>query len=96
MAERGLSVDHSTIARWVLNTRRSSASGFDVKCVIPTGRGGLMKRTFVFPDIEHIYIGPSTQPATPLIFCSRRNGTESQQKPFSSLHCARLGSAGRA
>jgi len=94
--ERGLSVDHSTIARWVLNTRRSSASGFDVKCVIPTGRGGLMKRTFVFPDIGHIYIGPSTQPATPLIFCSRRNGTESQQKPFSSLRCARLGSAGRA
>jgi hypothetical protein len=88
------------VVRWIIagfmksSGKADAALSFDH--LIPTGRGGLMKRTFVFPDIGHIYIGPSTQPATPLIFCFRPNGTESQQKPFSSLRCARLGSAGRA
>jgi len=48
MAERGLSVDHSTVWRWVqryapiLNSsdmRRSSTSGFAEKCAIPIGPG---------------------------------------------------------
>ena len=43
MAECGLAVDHSTIARWFSRTRQFSTGGFDPRCAIPVGRGALMK-----------------------------------------------------
>jgi transposase-like protein len=46
MAERGLAVNHSTIARWVLRyAHRFSTNGFDPRSVVRTGRGVWMKPT---------------------------------------------------
>jgi transposase-like protein len=63
MVERGLTVDHSTIARWVLRYAPVRTSGFGLKCEIRTARGGSTKPTFGLLGSGPIYIAPSTRPA---------------------------------
>ena len=73
MAERGLTIDHSTIARWVLryapilNQRTRS----DMR---NPNRSWRVDETYIrVAGGGHIYIAPSTRPATPLISCSRHS-----------------------
>jgi IS6 family transposase len=68
MAERGLKLDYSATARWVVLYAPVRTSGFDWKCGSRTGRGGWTKRMFVWREPGPIYIGPSTRPGTPSDF----------------------------
>ncbi len=45
MAERGLTVDHSTVARWFCTIPLFWRSGSDGRCVRQTGPGASMRRT---------------------------------------------------
>jgi hypothetical protein len=71
MAERGLAVDHSTIARWVLTYAPVLNGRIRSEMRYPTGRGAPMKRMVGWADSGLIYIEPSTQAVTLSIFCSR-------------------------
>src|SRR5260370_36650600 len=85
MAERGLTVDHSTIARWVLHMRRFWRNASGGRCAVRTDRGGSMKRTFGWQGNGLICIGLWGLPVARVPFCCRRNASELLPKAFSSL-----------
>src|SRR5215831_12656501 len=93
MAERGLAVDHSTIARWVLTyapllnerirseRRHSGRSWRTMKLMCESQASG------------PTYIERSTQLVTRSIFCYRQSVTGLQPKGFSSLPCGKRASS---
>ena len=74
MAERGLWVDHSTIARWVLHYAPILNRRIRREMRIPTARGGWMKPISAWPANGHICIAPSIRLETQSISCCRRTG----------------------
>jgi transposase-like protein len=69
MAERGMSVDHSTIARWVFRLRADSESPHSNRDApsqsVMAGRRNLRARGW---QVDLIYIGPSIRPETRIDF----------------------------
>jgi transposase-like protein len=57
MAERGLSLAHTTILRWVQRLRPSSSSAGTVSQHLRDGRGGLTRRTRISVANRFIYVG---------------------------------------
>jgi hypothetical protein len=85
MAERGLTIDHSTIARWVLRYAPVLNQRIRSEMRNPN-RSWRVDETYIrVAGRGHIYIGPSTRPATPLISCSRHIAILLQRRAFSSL-----------
>ena len=75
MAERGLAVYHSTVARWVLKFAPVLNERIRSEMRHPN-RSWRVDETYVrVADSGPIYIEPSTQPVTPSIFCSRQSAT---------------------
>ena len=72
MAERGVEVDHSTVARWVLHFGPILNDLIRREMRRPNVRGELMKRTFASRAAGPIYIERLTRPKTRLIFCCLR------------------------
>ena len=72
MAERGVQVDHSTIARWVLHFGPILNALIRREMRRPTDRGESMKPMSGSRAAGPVYIERSTRPETPLISCCLR------------------------
>ena len=85
MAESGLTVDHSTIARCVLHYAPVLEQRIRPQMRRPNRSGESMKRTFGWQDNGVICIGQWIRPATRLTLCCRQNETALLPKAFCSL-----------
>jgi transposase-like protein len=78
MAERGVSVDHSTVHRWAIKLLPVLEKAFR-RCKRPAGKSWRMDETYIRVKGEWRYLtGPSTKTATPLSFCNAPIGTRPQ------------------
>src|SRR5437867_12973856 len=87
MAERGLSVDHATIGRWVLRYAPECTSGFAGRSGIPIGPGVSIKPIFASPANGRICTAPWIPPAKPSTLCSRRSEMRLRQNTSCNWPC---------
>src|SRR5687767_15008664 len=84
MAERGLSVDHSTVARWVLRYAPVLNQRIRSEMRNPN-RSWRVDETYIRVAVNgRTYTEPSTRLATPSTFCSRHSVTALLRRVFSS------------
>jgi transposase-like protein len=74
MAERGLTVDHSTIARWVLHYGPILQDRIRRDMRQPGRSWQVDEPVSILPESGHIYTGRSTRQDTRLTSCCRRTG----------------------
>src|SRR6516225_2530448 len=86
MAERGLSVDHSTIAG-CCGMAQTCTSAFEEIRACPIVPGVWTRLTFASPASGLICTGLSILPETPSISCSRRSGMRLRPSIFCNLRC---------
>ena len=89
MAERGLTIDHSTIARWVL--RYAPVLNERIRSEMRNDRGAAMKPISALPVNGHTCTERSTRLATPSTSSSRHTAMRLQRKAFSSLRLRKPG-----
>ncbi|MGF6695914.1 hypothetical protein OKW38_000525 [Paraburkholderia sp. MM5496-R1] len=76
-AERGVSVDHSTVHRWAIKVLPVLEKAFRRR-KRPVGKSWRMDETYIRVKGDRLnppFTGPSTRTATPLTFCYARIGT---------------------
>ena len=92
MTERGLSVDHSTIARWVLALlAHLERRGFGARCGIRTARGAWTRLTSASPVAGHTCIVRSTRTETTIDFRLSLKRDYTAAKTFLRLALRRAG-----
>lgn len=91
MAERGISVDHSTIHRWVLRFSPKLLKSFNLVSVRSRGNGTLMRPISRSVGSGCISTEPSTASVTRSSFISAKIATFWQQSAFSGWRLFAIG-----
>src|SRR5215510_15264398 len=88
MQERGVSVDHATVNRWVLKYSPPLEEAFHRRKRTVGRSWRMTKHTFASKDSGAVSIAPSIGPGRPLTFCSRSSGIQKPRSAFSHKRSA--------